>query len=158
MLNSQLARHFMAETTQNGMSSADGGDVRDNTHGGTAEQWRGLAPALFSRTTMPDLFTLNTLWTMCLPLTWAGLRTPSSETSPRTLCKLEQQQRREQPGAAVQAPAPAPAACAREPYVLRSRHGFPDVVHLFHRYLLPPDQLAFVHVPYSHAVPFVPQI
>lgn len=119
--NLQLARHFMAETTQYGMSSADRGDVSDSTHGGTAEQWSELAPALFSSTTTPDLFTLNTLWTMCLPLTWAGLRTPSSETSPRTLCKLAQQQRREQPGAAVPA-ATATAVCARDPYVLRSRH------------------------------------
>lgn len=47
-------------------------------------------PALFSSTTMPDLLTLKTLWTMCLPFTCFGLKTPSRDVRPRTLCRLEQ--------------------------------------------------------------------
>lgn len=48
-------------------------------------------PALFSNTTMPVLLTLNTLWTMCLPFTCVGFKTPSSDFRPSTLCKLKQQ-------------------------------------------------------------------
>lgn len=94
---------------------------------------------------------------MCLPLTWAGFRTPSSEASPSTLCKLTGQRRREQDNdSRLRSGSFAVRACT--PYVLSSCHGFPDVVHLFHRHLLPPDQLALVHVSDSDAVPLIPQI
>lgn len=45
-------------------------------------------PALFSNITMPVLFTLKMLWTMCLPFTYAGFKTPSNDIRPNTLCKL----------------------------------------------------------------------
>lgn len=47
-----------------------------------------FSPALFFRTTMPCLLTLNMLQTMCLGLKSLALRTPSKDWSPRTLCKL----------------------------------------------------------------------
>lgn len=46
----------------------------------------------------------------------------------------------------------------REGYILRNRHGFPDVVHLFGSDLLPAYELALIDIANSNTVPFIPKI
>lgn len=65
-LNLQLARHFIADITQYGMSSGDAkgeteGESRDCSLTVVLSTVNQCIPALFSNTTMPVLLTLNTL-------------------------------------------------------------------------------------------------